>query len=306
MRQGMVILFTLLGMLTFGIVNCTSPSSLQQDGIPFSLITEGGNQQPLSSEPTTPVVDPVKPVPGDLHCDIWDEDGIYYLRCENGLLYPAEIHAVCYIIKSGGQDIFDYDSKIIEPGNRGTAVQPLPTCDDIECGEILRVQCDGYADHEPPKHYNFPDRHPGFITGSGKVYNLGPCPECQECIPVGKPYCSEQTWNEVTCSWEGPCPCEPIEEQCFQHTGASNPTIECGWIGMVPLGKVENPVSGECVPAHMDAGAAIVKGGTWYHVIPNVTVGQSLCSCDAPIPLGGPGPMCPAWSHATYCGCPQE
>jgi hypothetical protein len=73
----------------------------------------------------------------------------------------------------------------------------------------------------------------------------------------------------------------------------------------VPLGKVESPGDGRtCTMATMDAHAAIVKGANFYHIIPDVQIGDQLCTCDDPSNMSARCVI--EWSHVTYCDCPES
>lgn len=121
------------------------------------------------------------------------------------------------------------------------------------------------------------------------------------CNPVGKPECVEQTWNEVTCSWEGDCPCEysishPKVGKVFCHNLVAQ-KMECSHFAP---GTAQVGYTGGSTPfASMNADVVILKKGGGkvcgtkkrYIVYENVTAGD---------------PLKAGWSHTTYCNCKKE
>lgn len=115
------------------------------------------------------------------------------------------------------------------------------------------------------------------------------------CEPEGEPECDEQEWDTELCEWVGDCPCEAPHRQCIRSFGRKT----CSNFGLVTLYKNDNGGDTRCTSAEMDAAGVIVKGGVYYHFIPDVTQGDNICTCTTGIHK-------PDWSHVEYCGCPEQ
>ncbi len=203
----------LLMTLSLSMAACQTVTSVEDMDVNRMFDEEQGGG--VESTTTRPRPDtPIAGVPsGDLVCT-WEDRGVSYNgRCTNGLAYPTKLYVVTYIV-GAPQTRYGLDSVVIQPGETKSASAPWPTCADTEDCK-LKAQGDGTADHEPPLLYTFPDRMDGFITGSGYVKDIGPCP-CTNywCQPERK--CVK--WGEALLPT-----CKPIcvlwETTEHQHTG---------------------------------------------------------------------------------------
>jgi hypothetical protein len=113
--------------------------------------------------------------------------------------------------------------------------------------------------------------------------------ECYTAIPTDSLECEVCATVKIG---KRPLECEAPDEQCLKQHGQ----FRCSDLGLVTLFKNDRGGGQSCTTAQMNAVAVIVKGGTKYHVIPNVKQGDSICTC---------GERPKDWSHVEYCGCPE-
>jgi hypothetical protein len=99
---------------------------------------------------------------------------------------------------------------------------------------------------------------------------------------------------------ECPAGVEPEELLCTSEP-LGNPGAECGYFGLLPIGK-DDGLNGTLFEATMDAYVAIVKSGSG-----GCAPGESAYQVYVDVELGDPLES-PTWqdiSHVTYCECPE-
>jgi hypothetical protein len=212
--------------------------------------------------------------------------------------YAITMYAVVYKLVGGNeQRRHSLGKTVIEPGKRGTGSSEFP-----ECG---RAQGDTTIDIEPPLKYTFPERLPGYVTGSGVVVDLGECPKCE---PPGRSKCPEQVWDYELCKWVGCCHdcCDDVEAMdlpasLYKKNSFGSPASECR--------DIPSFVGGSAMVVGQ-GGIKIRKGGSCYEVTsecdPTLFTHTPKVCCDVPQHPGSSltHRKCYDESHVTYCTCP--
>jgi len=220
----------------------------------------------------------------------------------------------------------------------GQAIKVLITNKDDKCGEPLvcntiedtiEVECPRCCDEDLKVSVDEKEAPEGFFklewtivaTSPGQITIDGK----QESFPAGTSYitkkfpCGEDGsywvgWDaylDNECDKDGggfeipECEngCEVPDESCKWQIGQRR----CSDYGLVTIHKNDSGGRTSCTIAEMDAAGVIVKGGLWYHFIPNVKQGDEICTCDFTSGTAEVGtPQCKDWSHVEYCACPPN
>jgi len=224
--------------------------------------------------------------------------------------------------------VFDIDSQVLGPENHWKVVR-LPAGETVELKAALHCghnQCDAFFDLEAPKE---PPYYGSKLLGAETEFFTcntpppeppdDPPDECTEKTPIpegfrecetdvaSSPSCLPKpccTWSWELCDWEcnelpppppppPQCNVDDVETGCFTPPKPlGNPTNECAYFNMVPIGKKEYKW-GKYKLARMTADVAIVKAGRTYNVYTRVEKYRTWLKSCANKDI----------SHITYCVC---
>ncbi len=293
-----VFLFVAMGLLTYIFSACVDQPVIGPSG--FEAEAGGGGSR----------IPPPSSNPGDLVVEGMSDSGTYvsgYVRNESS--EPGKIRFCTWDCGETGdcrtalQKLYRDRPYEIPPGQRKYTRAKL-SCDfqwDVlrpnDPRETLEVTC--------PETYRWGQDYPGLerlASGVGHRDDAG-CIPVTTTIPKTTTTTPTTTTSRKTTTTTRP-PCQiPAKELCFEHGGKSDPATVCGWFDMIPMTRDED-CEGTCWNAIMDADLAVVKGANWFHVYPDMSRGDRLCTCDRPT-IVAYGPTCNIeCSNITYCACP--